>query len=338
MAGEAEEPRAPLERYREYLHLLARMQLGPQMQAKLDASDIVQETLLKAHQAEDQFRGGTEAERAAWLRQILLNTLTGAIRRFAGQGRDLNLERSLDESSGRLEQWLASNHSSPSEAAIRQEELLRLADALASLPEDQRTAVELMHLKNLSVDEISRRMGRSAYSVGGLLRRGMARLRDIFGEGKRRGHASRNRNDRRARGPAGPSRRRLPAGRGGGTGPRPRAIPATALRHRHRAEAVLRRPRRRVAASRSPAPGGRRTARRGACGVPRRLRRLRAVGGDRPRRHGGGVSGPPARPRSRGRPQDDRPRRLRRPARLRSFPHRGAGRRPPPASQCRADL
>jgi RNA polymerase sigma-70 factor (ECF subfamily) len=184
MASQAEESRAPVERYREYLHLLARMQLGPQMQAKVDASDIVQEALLKAHQAADQFRGSTEAERAAWLRQILLHTLTDAIRRFGAQGRDLHLERSLDESSARLEQWLAANHSSPSEAAIRAEELLRLADALARLPEDQRTAVELMHLKGYSVDEISRRMGRSVYSVGGLLRRGMGKLREFFGDGK----------------------------------------------------------------------------------------------------------------------------------------------------------
>jgi RNA polymerase sigma-70 factor (ECF subfamily) len=184
MVSQVEEDRAPVERYREYLHLLARMQLGPQMQAKMDASDIVQETLLKAHQAQDQFRGQTEAERAAWLRQILLNTLTDAARRFGGQGRDLHLERSLDESSARLEQWLAANHSSPSEAAMRQEELLRLADALARLPADQRTAVELMHLKGYSVDEISRRMGRSVYSVGGLLRRGMGKLRAFLAEGK----------------------------------------------------------------------------------------------------------------------------------------------------------
>lgn len=178
--AEGEVPGASLERYRPYLHLLARTQLGPQLQGKLDASDIVQETLLKAHVAADQFRGRSDAQTAAWLRQILLNTLTDALRRFGGRARDFNLERSLQESSARLESWLAAEHSSPSEAAIRAEQLLQMAEALDRLPPDQRTAVELMHLKGCSVDEISRQMGRTATAVAGLLRRGMARLRETL--------------------------------------------------------------------------------------------------------------------------------------------------------------
>ena len=175
-------PGRPLEAYREYLRLLARAQLDPRLQGKLEPSDLVQETLLKAHRARAEFNGHGEAATAAWLRKILVNTMTDAARRFGAQARNLNLERSLAESSARLEQWLAADHSSPSAVAMRHEELLRLAEALSQLPSDQRTALELLHLQALSVDEVGERMGRTPAAVGGLLRRGMRKLRELLAE------------------------------------------------------------------------------------------------------------------------------------------------------------
>src|SRR6516162_183981 len=85
-----------LERFRSYLHLLARVQLDARFQAKLDASDVVQQTLLKAHEAFAQFRGHEPAELAAWLRQILARTLADLVRDLGRAKRDVALERSLE--------------------------------------------------------------------------------------------------------------------------------------------------------------------------------------------------------------------------------------------------
>ncbi len=175
-----------LEQYRAYLHLLARMQLNPRLASKIAPSDIVQQTLLKAHEKRAQFRGGTEQEFAGWLRRILANTLAETLRHFGRQQRDAGLERSLqasvDDSSANLERWLAAEQSSPSQHLMRQEHLSRLAQALAELPEEQRTIVELRHLQGLSVAAISSQVGKSEAAVAGLLRRGLQRLRMALGE------------------------------------------------------------------------------------------------------------------------------------------------------------
>ena len=170
----------PLEEYREYLHLLARLQMPPETLRQLDASDVVQQTLLKAHERGDQFQGQSEGERAAWLRSILANTLTDALRRVARDrtvfGR--SVEASLEDSSSRLEAWLSEGQSGPEQRAERNEQLRRLADSLAGLPDEQRVALELRHLRGWTVADICNHMDRTTASVAGLLRRGLKRLRE----------------------------------------------------------------------------------------------------------------------------------------------------------------
>jgi RNA polymerase sigma-70 factor (ECF subfamily) len=169
------------ERFRGYLRTLARLHIAPGLAAKLDASDVVQQTLVKAHQARDQFRGASSGEMAAWLRQILARTLADALRDLHRDKRDVGRERSLqaaiDESSCRLELWLAAEQTSPSMQADRNERFLALADALAELPDDQREALLLKHCQGLSVAEVATRLDRTPAAVAGLLRRGLEKLR-----------------------------------------------------------------------------------------------------------------------------------------------------------------
>jgi RNA polymerase sigma-70 factor (ECF subfamily) len=171
-----------LERFRHYLSLLARAQLGAAYRGKLDASDIVQQTLLDAHEKLSQFKGSTTAEMAAWLRQILARNLADVHRDFGREKRDIARERSLnvdlDESSARLELWLEAVQTSPIDRVDRNEQLLRLAAALAQLPEPQRLAVELHHLQGMSLADTARALEKSEASVAGLLRRGLAELRE----------------------------------------------------------------------------------------------------------------------------------------------------------------
>ena len=168
-----------VESYRGYLLLLARVQLAQQFQGRLDPSDLVQQTLLKAHQNRGQFRGTSEAEQMAWLRVILANAMADAVRKISPKagGRERSLEAALEQSSRNLEAILAAEQTSPCQRVIRHEQLTRLADAIAQLPDDQRQAVELRHLQGLATAEIAARMNRNVAAIGGLLQRGLRSLR-----------------------------------------------------------------------------------------------------------------------------------------------------------------
>jgi RNA polymerase sigma-70 factor (ECF subfamily) len=179
-------PTPDLEHFREYLSLLARMQVDGRLQARIDVSGVVQQTLLEAHQALGQLRGQNEAQQAAWLRRILANNLADEMRKLGTGKRDVARERSLEEaveaSSVRLQGWLAADQSSPSQQVQRQEDSLRLAAALAELPEAQRRAVELHHLNGQTLAEVAAELSCSKPAAAGLLHRGLKRLRELLGD------------------------------------------------------------------------------------------------------------------------------------------------------------
>ena len=175
-----------LERFREFLLLLARMQLDERHQAKFSASDVVQQTFLEAHEQRDQFRGATSEELAAWLRQTLKHNLLDAFRALGRAKRDVARERSLEatieDSFSRVEAWFEAVQSSPSQVAAKEEQLVLLADALPALPEAQRESIVLHHLKGWSLADVAGHLGRSEVAVAGLLFRGLKKLREILAE------------------------------------------------------------------------------------------------------------------------------------------------------------
>jgi RNA polymerase sigma-70 factor (ECF subfamily) len=183
----SEELAAALEGCRPYLRLLAQVNLESALRQKVDASDIVQQTMLQAHQALAQFRGQTETELRAWLRRILTRNLLHTSRDFGRDKRDVAREQpiaaALDASGARIDNWLAADHSSPSQRADRNEQAARLAEGLASLPEAQREAVVLHYWQDWPVAAIAKHLGRSNAAVAGLLKRGLQQLRRRLQEG-----------------------------------------------------------------------------------------------------------------------------------------------------------
>ena len=170
-----------LERHRPYLTLLTRAHLNPRHPTKLDSSDVIQQTMLDAFAKREQFRGTSDGELAAWLREILKHNLADALRNQKRDKRDVRRERSLevaiDDSFSRTQAWLAAVQSSPSQVAVKQEDLLRLSEALTGLPEAQHEAIVMHHLQGMKLADVATAMGRSESSVAGLLFRGLERFR-----------------------------------------------------------------------------------------------------------------------------------------------------------------
>jgi len=181
MNGESNGAEANLEDYRDYLHVLAQTQLDQQLQGKIDLSGVVQQTMLEAHQASPRIQVQNAGHLAAWLRRILANNLADEIRKLRTGKRDLNRERSLEasleQSSNQLQAWLADRQCSPSGSALRQEQTLHLTAALAKLPDAQREALILRHLRGMSLAQIADHFDRSHAAVAGLIKRGLQKLR-----------------------------------------------------------------------------------------------------------------------------------------------------------------
>ena len=167
-----------LEAARGYLLLLAEQELPPALRAKVGPSDIVQETAIDAHRDFLRFRGTTQEELYAWLRTILQNNVTDAVRRFEmAQKRSVKREASLSVVVDRCGiSVLPVGSTTPDHSAIRREDAALLAGGLTRMPDDYQTILRLRYWDGLTFPQIATRIGRSEEAARKLWYRALARL------------------------------------------------------------------------------------------------------------------------------------------------------------------
>ena len=174
-----------LEQYRDYLYLIARARIGARLQARANASDVVQETFLLASRHFHQFAGNSEREWQSWLRSILRRRLLRLVRkqviaRKRSVRREVPLTSTLngsDSAGGKTASALVSTGSSPSAPVRRQELAAEVAERLSRLPASYRDVLVLRNLQGLAFAEVARRMGRTVGAVRVLWLRALDRLR-----------------------------------------------------------------------------------------------------------------------------------------------------------------
>jgi RNA polymerase sigma-70 factor (ECF subfamily) len=170
--------------FRQYLRLLARTGIDASLQGKADPSDLVQETLLRATQHFPGFRGETEAELAAWLRQILSQALTDLVRRYRTASRQVGRERSIAEllegSSLSLGSMFGREAKEGGLISSDRDAGVLLAEALAEMNSDDREVITLRNLERLEWQQVAAKMGRSTDAARMLWMRALRRLRPII--------------------------------------------------------------------------------------------------------------------------------------------------------------
>ncbi|NVJ23715.1 sigma-70 family RNA polymerase sigma factor [Myxococcus sp. AM011] len=145
-------------------------------------SDITQESLWKAVQHVDTFRGRSEGEWWKWLSRIVSNQVVETYRKGNRKRRDESKTIPLDAEEA-LE--VRSGERSPSQVSAHQEEWRRLLSAFRWLEErqpDQHEALKLHYLEELSVRDIAERMGKTLKAVDGLMARGSRALEAYMAE------------------------------------------------------------------------------------------------------------------------------------------------------------
>ena len=186
--GETEPLGQLLQLYANYLTILATTQLNQRLRRRVNPSDLVQDAMLAAHKDFAKFRGRSEGELLAWLRQILINCLHHAIEtHLKAKIRDVRREISLDQVSAALDrsvatfaQALADRGPSPSGILQRRESVAAFADQLARLRPQYRDVVVLRNLQGLSFDEIADRLDSKPSTVRVWWLRAIEKLKQLY--------------------------------------------------------------------------------------------------------------------------------------------------------------
>jgi RNA polymerase sigma-70 factor, ECF subfamily len=169
---------------RNYLSVIARQQIGSWLRPKVDASDLVQQTLLEAHRGLVHFEGRSREEWFAWLRQILARNAVDFVRHFQTAekrcvGREVPLTLQAANASDAFSFEPLDPGDSPSQVVMKWERELQVADALTQLPADYQQVVLLRNVEQLPFDEVARRMNRSRPAVQMLWMRAIHQLQSL---------------------------------------------------------------------------------------------------------------------------------------------------------------
>ena len=170
---------------REFLSMVAQAELAAGLQQKVDASDLVQESLIEADRGLTGFRGATVEEWQAWLRKIVRHNALDFNRRYQGAAkrqasREQSFAQNANPDESRCDWEPAGDDDTPSQQLMKTEESMELLAVMAALPDDYQRVLKLRNLENLPFDVVAEKMGRTRPAVQMLWTRAVRKLRSLM--------------------------------------------------------------------------------------------------------------------------------------------------------------
>src|SRR5271155_3068247 len=165
-AGDKQALNELMGRHRPRLRRMVELRLDRRLSARIDASDVIQEAYVDAITRLDEYVREPSYPLFLWLRLIVGERLLKLHRHHLGtQMRDAGLEVSIyrgalpEASSAALAAQLLGKHTSPTQAAVRAERMIRLQEALNTLEAMDREVLSLRHFEELSLAETALSLG-----------------------------------------------------------------------------------------------------------------------------------------------------------------------------------
>jgi RNA polymerase sigma-70 factor (ECF subfamily) len=187
--GDHEALNALFVRHRDRLRRMVDIRLDPRLQARLDASDVVQDAYVKVIERLDEYFRQPKVPFFLWLRLMVGEQLTWLHRHHLGThmrdaGRELSVNQGVlpEASSGVLAARLVGEHTSPTQAVVRAEQIQRVQDALVTLDPVDREILSLRHFEELTAVETAKVLGIEEAAAAKRFFRATRRLKAVLGE------------------------------------------------------------------------------------------------------------------------------------------------------------
>lgn len=186
-SGDREALTALLTRHRARLRRMVEMRLDTRLQARVDASDVLQDAYVEVVERLEEYLRDPKLPLFLWLRLVVGERLVRLHRHHLGtQMRDASREVSLYHgalpaaSSAALAAQLLGKHTSPTQAVLRAERILRLQEALNTLDPLDREILSLRHFEELTAGESALALGITEGAAAKRYVRALKRLKEIL--------------------------------------------------------------------------------------------------------------------------------------------------------------